>query len=285
MTSADSKKKKSGLASGYLHGFSRSEQDRLYWQARFLEPYVHSNIEFLGTLSGPSRILEVGSGVGAQTEILLRRHPQIVIDSVDASHAQVLRARKHLATSVKAKRVRIHEADALHLPFAENSFDGAFLCWFLEHVAAPVDILREVRRCLKERATIHCTEVMNSAFFVHPYSPATLQYWFEFNDSQWSMKGDPFIGAKLGNDLQTAGFQNIKTEIVTHHYDNRTPKLRAMFIEDMTGVLLSAAPGLVAAKKVTRKLVEQMKSELKQLKHDPNAVFVNAWVYASAQAF
>lgn len=278
-------KPKTGLAPGYLHGFSRGEQDRLYWQAHFLEPYVHAGIHFPGTTENPARVLEVGSGVGAQTEILLKRHPSIQIDSVDAAPKQVERARKHLAKQIREKRVRIHQADALHLPFEENTFDGAFLCWFLEHVSEPVEILNEVRRCLKERAVIHCTEVMNSSFFVHPYSPATLQYWFEFNDHQWNMKGDPFIGAKLGNYLQAAGFQNIQTKIVTHHYDNRMPKLRARFIDDIAGVLLSAAPSLIAVKKVTPKLVAQMTEELDRLKHDPDSVFTNAWVYASAQAF
>lgn len=278
-------KPKTGLAPGYLHGFSRGEQDRLYWQAEFLEPYVHADIHFPGTIENPARVLEVGSGVGAQTEILLKRHPQIRIDSVDAAPKQVERARKQLAKQVREKRVHIHQADALHLPFEENTFDAAFLCWFLEHVSEPVEILNEVRRCMKERAVIHCTEVMNSSFFVHPYSPATLQYWFEFNDHQWNMKGDPFIGAKLGNYLQAAGFQNIRTKIVTHHYDSRMPKLRARFIDDIAGVLLSAAPSLIAVKKVTPVLVAQMSEELDRLKHDPDSVFTNAWVYASAQAF
>lgn len=275
------KKPKSGLAKGYLHGFTQNEQDRLYKQAQFLEPYVFEKVDF----SSQRRVLEVGSGVGAQTEILLRRFPDLTIDCVDASTEQVARAKKHLARAIRSKRVRIHHGDALNLDFDDNTFDGAFICWLLEHVAEPVEILREVRRCMRENAVIHCNEVMNGSFFVHPYSPATIQYWFEYNDHQWNMKGDPFVGAKLGNYLQAAGFQNIKTRMVDIHYDNRTPKLRAQFIEYWTALLLSGAPSLIRAKKVTPELVEEMRKELLRLKNDPDAVFVYSWVHASAQAF
>jgi cyclopropane fatty-acyl-phospholipid synthase-like methyltransferase len=47
----------------YLHGFSREEQERLVRQARMAESTVFHDID----LSGSKRLLEVGSGVGAQT--------------------------------------------------------------------------------------------------------------------------------------------------------------------------------------------------------------------------
>ena len=53
---------------GYLHGYSDKERDRLHRQARFLEPMVHSGLPYRRR----KKLLEVGSGVGAQTEILLR---------------------------------------------------------------------------------------------------------------------------------------------------------------------------------------------------------------------
>lgn len=53
----------------YLHGFSATEQARLLKQARLLETTLFNQIDY----SGARRLLEVGSGVGAQTEILLRR--------------------------------------------------------------------------------------------------------------------------------------------------------------------------------------------------------------------
>jgi ubiquinone/menaquinone biosynthesis C-methylase UbiE len=264
---------------GYLHGYSVEEQDRLYKQARFLEKTIYENVDF----SKQKEILEVGCGTGAQTEILLRRFPHLHIQGIDMSEAQIHRARTHLAHEFS--RAKFDQGDASHLPYSENSFDGAFICWMLEHVQNPVAILKEVLRVTCANGVVYCSEVMNATFFVHPYSPATLQYWFQFNDHQWSLKADPFVGAKLANYLIEAGFQNVTTQVKTHHYDNRSPKMRKDFIEYWAELLLSGAPSLLEAGKVTQELVDEMKKELKALVSDHDVVFYYSWVQARAQAF
>ena len=49
----------------YLHGFSSEEQDRLRRQARFGEHTIYQDVNF----SRVKNLLEVGCGVGAQSEI------------------------------------------------------------------------------------------------------------------------------------------------------------------------------------------------------------------------
>ena len=269
---------KTGTADGYLHGFSKEEQDRLYSQARFFEDSIYKNVDF----SNARELLEVGCGVGAQTEILLDRFPNLHVTGIDASATQVERAKNHLKSF--KDRVSLSTGDALHLPFKDNSFDGAFLCWFLEHVREPVEILSEVRRTLKPQGEIFCNEVMNATFYIHPYSPTTLKYWFEFNDLQWSLKGDPFVGGKLANYLLKAGFQQIETSVITHHYDNRTPKKRAQFIDYWTNLLLSVASSLIDAGRITDEEVVAMKAELSKAKNDPDTVFFYSWLQAKARA-
>jgi ubiquinone/menaquinone biosynthesis C-methylase UbiE len=269
------------MKAGYLHGYSPEEQERLYKQARFLEPKVFEHVDF----SRQSQIIEVGCGNGAQTEILLRRFPHLHVQGLDSSEAQISVAKKHHAKAIEEGRAKFQLGNATELPFSGNSFDGAFLCWVLEHVENPVGVLKEVLRVLKANGVIYCSEVMNATFFVHPYSPATLQYWFAFNDHQWSLKGDPFVGAKLANYLIEAGFQNVSTRVRVHHYDNRAPKMRADFIEYWTKLLLSGAPSLLVAGKVTQELVDEMKKELAYLKSDKDAVFFYSWVQAFAEAF
>jgi ubiquinone/menaquinone biosynthesis C-methylase UbiE len=266
---------------GYIHGFTEHEQERLFQQARVHEEVIFSQVGF----PGARNLLEIGSGVGAQTQILLERFPDAHIECVDASAAQVARARQALAPALEAGRVAIREADALHLPYPDNRFDGAFLCWLLEHVSDPVGVLREARRVLRPGGVIYCNEVLNATFYLHPYSPATLKYWFEFNDYQWSLGGDPFVGGKLANYLIAAGYQNVTTKVLTHQYDNRMPKRRAAFIDYWTDLLLSGAPGLLEAGRVTEETVEGMKSELGKLKTDPDAVIFYSWILARAEAF
>lgn len=272
--------KKTGVAPDYLHGFTKEEQDRLIRQARFLAPSIYQNVHF----ENVHDLIEVGCGVGAQTEILLEKFPNLHIRGVDASPAQLARARERLGQSPFASRVKFFEADALKLPFQDNSFDAAFLCWFLEHVQTPIEILEEVRRVLRVRGQIFCNEVFNATFYIHPYSPATLKYWFEFNDHQWMLKGDPFVGGKLANYLLKAGFQDIQTSVITHHYDNRTPKLRAEFVEDWMSLLLSGAATLIAAGRVTQEGVDEMKSEMDAIKKDPDSVIFYSFVQATAQS-
>ena len=267
-------------AQAYLHGYTQKERARLYHQAQFLQEAVYEHVD----LSRARNLVEVGCGVGAQTKILLQRFPQLSIDAVDISESQLKQAKLHLSSEVKRKQVKFYQSAAERLPFKDNTYDAAFVCWFLEHVEDPVKILREIRRVMSTSAVIYCSEVLNSTYYVHPYSPAILQYWFEFNDQQWTLKGDPFVGAKLANCLIEAGFQNVSIEVRNHHYDNRFPKKRAQGIDDMSAFLLSAAPQLLASKRVTPKLVQQMGQEIEKLKKDPDSVLYWSWFQAKAYA-
>src|SRR3989442_308657 len=145
------------MPKGYLHGYSSKEQHRLYHQARFYEKYVYEKINF----TKASHIIEVGCGVGAQTEILLERFPHLHIQGVDLSSAQIAQAKKHLSKFVQSGQIKFNIENAEKLPYKNKSFDGAFLCWFLEHVQNPIKILKEVRRVLKPSSVIYNTEVFN----------------------------------------------------------------------------------------------------------------------------
>jgi len=272
-------KKRPQKSRGYVHGFTRDEQDRLYRQARFLEPRVHEGMPFRRT----KQLIEIGCGVGAQTDILLRRHPEMHVTGVDASATNLARAKAHLGKLPWAKgRYALHAGDAGHLDFAADKFDGAFLCWILEHVADPMLVLSEARRVLRPGSPIVVTEVQNATFFLQPYSPHTLTYWKAFNEHQIALRGDPFVGAKLGNLLQAVGYRDIEVAVKPIHLDNRAPGERAEFLEYWTELLLSGAGGLSGAGKVSNKVVEGMKVELQRIAHDPDAVFFYAFVQARA---
>lgn len=273
--------KPTGLAEGYIHGFSKTEQERLFKQARVHEEIIFSQIDF----SKCENIVEIGSGVGAQTEILLERFPNTKIHCIDASDAQINTAKIALHDAISKGRVKIEKADALSLPMQDSCFEGAFICWLLEHVQNPIDILKEAHRVLKSGGVIYCNEVLNATFYLNPYSPATMKFWMEFNDRQWSLKGDPFVGGKLANYLMKAGYQNITTKVLTHQYDNRTPKKRSEFIDYWTNLLLSGAPELIEDGRVDQSIVDKMKSELNALKKDPDSVIFYSWILARAEAY
>jgi len=266
----------------YLHGFSPTEQARLVRQARLAESTVFHDVDYTGV----RRLLEVGSGVGAQTEILLRRFPDLHATCVDLSAAQIATARASLAEKPWLDgRYTVQQADATDLPFEPRSFDAAFLCWVLEHVPAPARVLSEVRRVLAPGSVVYATEVMNASFLLDPYSPHTWRYWMAFNDFQIDNGGDPFVGAKLGNLLLAGGFRDVTTQVKTFHFDNREPARRKTMIAFWEELLLSAAEQLVAAGKVTAEVVDGVRTEMRQVQNDPNAVFFYSFVQARAVVY
>ena len=98
-------------------------------------------------------------------------------------------------------------------------------------------------------------------------------------DLIWLASGSP----RRRDLLQRVGYGDIRTDVRTIHLDNRAPAERAEFIEFWTELLLSGCPGLLEASKVSAELVEQMKDELAEVAHDPDAVFFYAFVQARAR--
>jgi ubiquinone/menaquinone biosynthesis C-methylase UbiE len=266
----------------YLHGFSLTEQNRLRQQAAFSEHAIYRDINF----SDSKEIIEIGCGVGAQSEILLRRFPNINLTGVDLNERQLNAAKDYIQTIPYAKgRHNYHLMDGANLTFESNSFDGGFLCWVLEHVPAPTNILSELRRVIKPGGKVYVTEVMNSSFFLDPYSPNVWKYWMAFNDYQYENAGDPFVGAKLGNLLMSLGFRDIETSIKTWHFDNREPVKRKETIDFWTDLLMSGAEQLIKEKVVSKELVDNAKTELKSVANNPNAVFFYSFVQATAKVY
>lgn len=203
---------------------------------------------------------------------------------MDASAEQLSRAREHLAEAIASGRVTLEQADAAHLPCASGSFDGAFVCWFLEHVPNPIDILREIRRVLKPGARLVCNEVQNASLHIHPFEPAILSFWARFNQHQREIGGDPFIGGHLESHLRSAGFRNIQARMKTYFFDDRAPAEREEFSRYWETLTLSGAPGLLAAGRVTEAEVQAVRDAFTRIRRERDFTFFVGWCFAEAEA-
>jgi ubiquinone/menaquinone biosynthesis C-methylase UbiE len=263
----------------YLHGFTEKEQQRLIDQALFLKNWVNKDLD----LSKVSNLLEIGSGVGAQTMILLNDFPHLKITGIDQSRLQLKKAEKNLEQFPKFKgHYEFHQMNAHSLEFANETFDGVYLCWVLEHVSNPQQVLKEAFRVLKPGGTLIASEVFNHTFFTYPEMPAIMDYWKKYCQFQLKASGDPNIGSKLGNFLANAGFKDFKTNIKPFFADQRDPEAKRKILEYWTELLLSGAPNLIDAGIITDQEAEALKREFEMLNNDKNGVFFYAFVQAIA---
>jgi SAM-dependent methyltransferase len=187
----------------YVHGYGTPEQERLVQQA---EHWRHRLISD-GTELGPgTRLLEVGSGVGAVLAVLGQEYPGIELTGVDIEERQLAYARGHLQRA--GVEATLRQADALALPFAAESFDHVWMMWFLEHLADPPAALREARRVLVPGGRITAIEVDYSTCRAEPSTPA-LEALIHTMVRGMAASGWSDAGTRLPGWLREAGFEAI----------------------------------------------------------------------------
>jgi len=264
----------------YIHGYSEVEQERLRRQAELTEFEIYSEVNF----SMVENLLEVGCGVGAQTQILLRRFPRLKATCIDINDAQLEAARRTLGDLDYARgRHEVLKMNAEKMSFPDSTYGAAFVCWVMEHMPNPMRVLSEIRRVLKPGGRVVITEVMNFSYFLDPYCPAIWKFWMMFNDFQYDRGGDPFVGVKLGTFLRDAGFTDVRTNVKLMFADKREPELRTKLLRDREELMLSAADELLKSGQVDVELVEAMKKEFTEVLKNPNAITFDSFMQATAR--
>ena len=262
----------------YIHGYVPEEQERLLDQAGVLAPLIYPAIDFHGC----KHILEIGSGVGAQTQVLLSLFPDMEITCVDAVESQIEKAKSNLSGNDSRLSFLVQDARNLDLP---RKFDGAFLCWVLEHIPNPQLVLESLIKSLQPGAKIWITEVFNSSFYFQPALSGLTNYYEKYNSFHKSLNGDPDIGAKLGNMLSKAGFKEITLSHGGFHLSQHDPESLNKIIKYWKGLMKSGATAMISSNWITEEEVTAMEKDLDQIASDENAVFYYQFVQANATVF
>ena len=208
----------------YVHGYDRTEADRLADQASALQPLLHA-----GTSYPPgSRVLEAGCGTGAQTISLARNSPGAHIVSVDRSPASLADAEARIRAAGLAN-VELLAADIMDLPFAPASFDHIFVCFVLEHLADPAEALRRLQTLLRPGGTITIIEGDHGSTALHPDSNAAQAAVAALVALQRSSGGDANIGRRLCPLLRETGFVGIRVAPLLVYVDGSMPEQAEAF--------------------------------------------------------
>ncbi len=95
-----------------------------------------------------ARLLDVGSGIGGTARYFASVH-QCEVTGVDLTPDFVRTAEALTRRFAPALQIRFQQASALDLPFAENSFDGAYLFHVGMNLADKANVFAQVRRVLR----------------------------------------------------------------------------------------------------------------------------------------
>ncbi len=112
---------------------------------------------FADILAQPhAHVLDICCGTGDMTAALMKRRPAAAepLTGLDFSAAMLGRARKKYAAS----NVRWMEGDAMHLPFADSSFDLVTAAFGFRNLANYEAGLREIARVLRPGGTLGILE-------------------------------------------------------------------------------------------------------------------------------
>ncbi len=208
------------MGRGYVHGYDPREAIRLQDQAGALADLLHCDTAY----PEGSRVLEAGCGVGAQTVTLAGNSPGARIVSVDIS-GESLEAAKTAAGKAGIANVEFVQADIFSLPFEPGSFDHVFLCFVLEHLPQPAEVLRALREVLKPRGTITAIEGDHGSAFFHPESEAAHKAIRALVELQRSAGGNADIGRELYPLLVHAGFDAVHVSPRMVYVDGSRPEL------------------------------------------------------------
>ncbi|KAH9912860.1 UbiE family methyltransferase [Epithele typhae] len=188
----------------YTHGHHSSVLSSHTWRtvknsAAFLIPYLKPNLA----------ILDIGHVTG-----------------VDYSHDVVDNAKAY-AVERGVTNIAFQQADANHLPFPDASFDVVHCHQVLQHVADPVQVLREMRRVTRSGGIVAAREVDFTSIAWWPLLDGMDDWLNKYNAVARANGGDPAAGRKLHVWAKEAGYPAESLTLTAGAWCYATPQERA----------------------------------------------------------
>lgn len=173
-------------------------------------------------LQPTDHLLDVGAGPGTITVDLATRVGRVTATEIGPDELALSQA---TAESAGAANIDFRVADIHALEFDDNAFDVVHAHQVLQHVADPVQALRELARVTKPGGLVAVRDSDYAGFFWYPELPALDDWLRLYRDVARANGGEPDAGRRLLHWAHEAGFSDISVSSSTWCY--ATPDERA----------------------------------------------------------
>ena len=198
------------MMTSYTHGHHEAVLRSHRWRtaansAGYLLPY----------LTGELRLLDIGAGPGTITADFATRVGAVTATEISA---EVLDLSRREIASRGLTNVSFDVQDVHRLSYPDASFDVVHANQVLQHVADPVQALREMRRVTSTGGLVAVRDSDYAGFTWYPGVPA-LDSWLElYQQAARANGGEPNAGRRLLSWAQQAGFTQVTASSSTWCY-------------------------------------------------------------------
>ena len=178
----------------YTHGHHESVLRSHSWRT------VENSAQYLVPHLAPGlTLLDVGCGPGTITADFAERGLEVI--GIDAAADVVEKARK-LGVDARV-------GDAYALEFPDDTFDLVHAHQTLQHVARPIDALREFRRVVKPGGVVAVRDVDYAGTVLYPETEGLALWAALYQQVHRSNGGEPDAGRRLKAWARAAGFDDV----------------------------------------------------------------------------
>ena len=165
-------------------------------------------------LAPGASLLDVGCGPGTITVDLAARLAPGRVTALEPTEAALSLARDH-AAEVGQANVDFVVADVHALDFPDATFDVVHAHQVLQHVADPVQALREMRRVCRPGGVVAARDSDYAGFTWYPRLPELDEWLALYQRAARANGGEPDAGRRLLSWARAAGFTDITASSTT----------------------------------------------------------------------
>lgn len=216
----------------------KTEVSRLKSQAEIGYYKELRMLKLLG-LKDDSKILEIGSGPGFYTSLLLDSFNNIDITCLDYDIEFLKYARSNLNEKLRDKVSYIKD-NIENTSVKSDSYDFIIARFVFQHLEKPVDALKEIKRLLKPGGKLFIIDVDNDLWGAsYPKNKVIDRLNTSIGKVQNNLNGNRLIGRELIPMMKKLDFINFDLEAVINHSDvlgksNFVNKIDPLLMKDET---------------------------------------------------